>query len=377
MKKIVILLDRDGTLIKEPPVDYQVDSYEKLEFLPGVIRSLYILQQELDVEWAMITNQDGLGTEGFPEDSFWGPHNKMMNILENEGITFTEVFIDKTYKHENAPTRKPGTALLGKYLSGEYDLENSWVVGDRPSDIQLAKNLGGKGILIGKSIDTQDDDYDIADSLGLKTDNWEEITSFLLQKFQGRKSKISRSTQETEIEVKLDLDGSGEMAISTGIGFYDHMLEQVAKHAGIDLSIKVKGDLHIDEHHTIEDTALALGMAFKEALGEKRGIERYGFYNLVMDESIARVALDFSGRPYSVFKASFSREKVGGFPTEMLEHFYKSFSDSSGCTLRVEIEGVNAHHMIEASFKAFARAIKMAIQQIPGNNEIPSTKGVL
>ena len=363
MKKKVIFLDRDGTLIVEPPHDFQVDSLEKLEFLPGVIRNLYQLQQELDVEWAIITNQDGLGTDSFPEHTFWPAHDKMMDILEKEGIVFEEIFIDRTFKHENAVTRKPGTGLLGKYLSGEYDLQNSWVIGDRPSDIQLAKNLGGKGILIGKSTDTQDDGYAIEDVLGLKTDNWDEIRKFLISELKGRTATVQRDTRETQILVKLDLDGNGRMNINTGLGFFDHMLDQLAKHSGIDLEITVRGDLHIDEHHTIEDTGLALGQAFFQALGDKRGIERYGFFNLAMDEALARVALDFSGRPYLVFDADFSRERVGDMPVEMVDHFFKSFSDMARCTLNMEIKGKNAHHQIEAAFKGFAKAIKMAIKK--------------
>lgn len=377
MKKKVVFIDRDGTLIVEPPHDYQVDSLDKLRFLPGVIRNLYALQQELDVEWAIITNQDGLGTDSFPEHTFWPAHDKMMHMLSDEGIKFEEVFIDRTFKSENAPTRKPQTGLLGKYLKGDYDLKNSWVIGDRPSDIQLAKNLGGKGILIGKSTDSQDDGYDVDDSLALQTDNWDEIRHFLMEELKGRKAVVRRNTHETQIQVKLDLDGNGRMNNNTGIGFFDHMLDQLAKHSGVDLDITVIGDLHIDEHHTIEDTALALGQAFKEALGTKRGIERYGFFNLAMDEALARVALDFSGRPYLVFQAEFSRERVGDMPVEMLEHFFKSFSDTAGCTLNVKIEGKNAHHQIEAAFKGFAKAIRQAIRKIPGNTGIPSTKGVL
>ncbi|MCI4668435.1 MAG: bifunctional histidinol-phosphatase/imidazoleglycerol-phosphate dehydratase HisB [Bacteroidia bacterium] len=377
MKKKVIFIDRDGTLILEPPIDYQVDSLEKLQLFPGVIRNLYQLQQSIDAEWVMITNQDGLGSENFPEDSFWQAHNRMMEIFEGEGIHFDEVFIDRTYKHENAPTRKPGTGLLGKYLQGDYDLENSWVIGDRPSDIQLAKNLGGKGILIGRSTDNQDDDYDIQDSLALATDNWDSIREFLAGYSVGRRAHIHRNTNETQISVKINLDGAGKMNINTGIGFLDHMLDQLAKHSGIDLEIVVNGDLHIDEHHTIEDTALALGRAFKEALGDKRGIERYGFFNLAMDEALAQVALDFSGRPYFVFDGEFSRERVGDLPTEMVKHFFKSFTDSSATTLNISLKGENDHHQIEACFKGFAKAVRMAIAKQAGNNEIPSTKGVL
>jgi len=377
MKKRVIFLERDGTLIAEPPHDYQVDSFEKLHFLPGVLRNLYILQQELDVEWAMITNQDGLGTDEFPEHSFWGPHNKMLDVFASEGITFKEIFIDRSFKHENSPNRKPGTGMLGKYLNGDYDLAHSFVIGDRPSDIELAKNLGGRGILIGRSSDDKDDGYEMGEALALESHSWDEICSFLLAEMKGRKAFVERKTQETQVKVRVDLDGNGSMNINTGIGFLDHMLDQVARHANIDLEIEVLGDLHIDEHHTIEDTALAMGEAFKKALGEKRGIERYGSCNLPMDEALSRVAIDFSGRPYMVFDVKFDRERVGDMPTEMVRHFFKSFSDTSAATLHIETRGSNAHHMIEASFKSFARAIREAIRRDGKGNDIPSTKGVL
>ena len=325
MKKTVILLDRDGTLIHEPPDDYQVDSFEKLSFLPGVLQHLSRLSKELEVEWAMITNQDGLGTDAFPEDSFWPVHNKMMEILAGEGIHFEEVFIDKTFKAEGKPTRKPGTALLGKYMDGSYDLENSWVVGDRPSDIQLAKNLGAKGILLGRSVDDLDDEWDLdalrKDTLMLETENWQEITDFLLQYNGNRSAKVHRKTNETDVQVSINLDGSGKTSCNTGIGFFDHMLDQLGKHSGMDLQIEVKGDLHIDDHHTIEDTALALGEAMLKALGNKRGIHRYGCFNLPMDEALARVAIDFSGRPWLVWDADFKRERVGEMSTEMVFHF--------------------------------------------------------
>lgn len=379
MKKI-LFLDRDGTIIVEPPEDYQVDSLEKLAFLPKAIRNLYRLRMETDYEWVMITNQDGLGTDSFPEDTFWPAHNKMLRILGDEGITFDNTVIDRTFKHENAPTRKPGTALLTQYMEGDYDLANSIVIGDRPSDIQLAKNLGAKGILLGRSADDQDDDHQLAelgDTLVLETDNWDTITAFLLGQEKSRRAHIRRKTHETEIEIHLDLDGKGKTDNQTGIGFFDHMLDQLGKHSGIDLRVKVDGDLHIDEHHSIEDAGLALGQAFKEALGDKRGIERYGCFSLAMDEALAQVALDFSGRPWLVFEAEFHREKVGGMPTEMVEHFFKSFCDTAGCTLNLKIEGKNAHHKIEAAFKGVARAIRLAIAKREGDDSLPSTKGVL
>ncbi|MEL6632407.1 MAG: bifunctional histidinol-phosphatase/imidazoleglycerol-phosphate dehydratase HisB [Bacteroidota bacterium] len=379
MKKRIIFLDRDGTLIKEPPEDYQVDSLEKLSLLPGVIRNLYELQQQMDVVWVMITNQDGLGTESFPEETFWPAHDKMMELFEQEGITFDEVIIDKTFAHENKPTRKPETGLVTHYMTGDYDLENSWVVGDRWSDIKLAQNLGAKGILIGKSLDPQDErGVTLQNVVQLQTDSWDEIATFLLsQKTDERVGKVHRKTYETDIHVQVSLDEKGTSSISTGVGFFDHMLEQVAKHAGITLNIQVEGDLHIDPHHTIEDTALALGQAFKQALADKRGIQRYGFFLLPMDEALAQVALDFSGRPWLVWKGKIPREKVGVFPVEMTEHFFKSFCDTSGCTLNIQVEGTNAHHMIEATFKGFARAIKAAIAFMENRNEMPSTKGVL
>ncbi|MEO1451825.1 MAG: histidinol-phosphatase, partial [Bacteroidota bacterium] len=296
MKKRILFLDRDGTIIKEPPEDYQVDSFEKLAFLPGVIHNLRRLQEQ-DYVWVMITNQDGLGTEAFPEETFWPPHDLMLEILKGEGISFDEIVIDRTFKHEGAPTRKPETGLLTHYMDGSYDLANSIVVGDRPSDIKLAENLGAKGILLGRSTDTQDDDHDLVamgDTLLLQTDNWDEITDLLL-KPAGRVGKVHRKTAETDIRVEVDLDGTGKSDTRTGIGFFDHMLDQLAKHSRSDISVHVKGDLHIDPHHSIEDAGLALGTAFRQALGDKRGIARYGCFNLVMDEALAEVALDFSG----------------------------------------------------------------------------------
>ncbi len=378
--KPILFLDRDGTIIQEPPEDFQVDRFEKLSFLHGVLQQLVRINAARQFHWVMVTNQDGLGTDAYPEDSFWGPHNLMMNILEGEGITFDEVMIDRTFKHENKPTRKPGTALLTHYMKGDYDLKNSYVVGDRPSDIQLAKNLGCKGILIGRSEDNLDDEHSLEelrkDTLVLEAGNWKQIADFLCP-FEGRKAEIRRTTNETDIIIRLDLDGSGKTKNLTGIGFFDHMLDQLGKHARLDLSVEVNGDLHIDAHHSIEDTALALGAAFKQALGDKRGIERYGCFNLSMDEALARVALDFSGRPYLVWQADIPGERVGEFPVEMVEHFFQSFAVGAGANLNVEVTGKNAHHMIEATFKGVARAIRQAIAFIPGDDSIPSTKGTL
>ncbi|MEM7655511.1 MAG: bifunctional histidinol-phosphatase/imidazoleglycerol-phosphate dehydratase HisB [Bacteroidota bacterium] len=380
IKKKLLILDRDGTIIVEPPEDYQVDSLEKLGFLPGAIRALHTLRTKGDFHWVMITNQDGLGTEAFPEETFWAPHNKMMHILAGEGIEFEEVLIDRTFQADHAPTRKPGTALLTHYLNGAYDLEHSIVVGDRPSDIQLAKNLGAKGILLGRSTDQQDDGYDLrgklADTLILETESWQAIVDCILGN-STRSARVERNTLETEIQVSVDLDGSGKTDNQTGIGFFDHMLDQLGKHSGMDVSVKVAGDLHIDEHHTIEDAALALGTAIRQALGDKRGIERYGCFQLAMDDSLAQVALDFSGRPWLVFSADFQRERVGGMPTEMVSHFFQSFCDTAGCNLNLKIEGENVHHMIEAAFKGVARAIRLAIQKRVDSDELPTTKGVL
>jgi imidazoleglycerol-phosphate dehydratase/histidinol-phosphatase len=362
MKK-VLFLDRDGTLVIEPPIDFQLDSLEKLEFYPGVFQWLGRIVQELDFELVMVTNQDGLGTDFFPEDTFRPAQNKIIQAFENEGIRFDDIIIDKTFPEEKAPTRKPGTALLGKYIHGNYDLANSYVIGDRKTDIELAINLGAKGIFVGDSDEKAE----------LSTTRWKEIYSFL--KGQPRKKTIERNTRETQISVTLNLDGSGKSKIETGIGFFDHMLEQIARHGNVDLEIFVKGDLEIDEHHTIEDVALTLGQAFKEALASKKGIERYGFL-LPMDDCLAQVAIDFGGRPWLVWGADFKREKVGEMPTEMFMHFFKSFSDAAACNLNIKAEGENEHHKIESIFKAFAKAIKMAITRTE-NFEIPSTKGSL
>ena len=373
MKK-VLFIDRDGTLVIEPPIDYQLDAYEKLEFYPKVFRNLGFIRSKLDFEFAMVTNQDGLGTSSFPEDTFWPVHNLVMKTLENEGITFDEVFIDRSFPEDNAPTRKPRTGMLGKYLNNpEYDLAGSFVIGDRYTDVELAKNLGCKAIYL------QDDrsalvDKGLEDYCALATKDWDKIAEFL---FAGeRVSEVRRKTNETDIYIKVDLDGSGKCNISTGLGFFDHMLEQIGKHGSLDLTIQVKGDLKVDEHHTIEDTAIALGDCLGKALGDKRGIERYG-YCLPMDDCLCQVALDFGGRPWLVWDAGFKREKIGEMPTEMFLHFFKSLSDAARMNLNVKAEGQNEHHKIEGIFKALARAIKMAVKRDIYHFEVPSSKGSL
>lgn len=364
MKK-ALFIDRDGTILVEPKTDYQVDSFEKFEFIPKVIRNLHKIYTELDYEFVMVTNQDGLGTDSYPEHTFWPYQNKMLDILKSEGIEFHDILIDRSFEHEGLETRKPGIGMMKKYLSEEYDLANSYVIGDRMTDVQLAKNLGAKAILLA---DFQSEDA------ALNTNDWDEIYTFL--KLPERKASIRRQTNETDISIDLNLDGTGKMDIHTGLGFFDHMLEQLAKHGKLDLSIKVKGDLHIDEHHTIEDTGLALGEAFLAALGDKKGITRYGFL-LPMDDVLAQAAIDFGGRPWIVWDAEFKREKVGDMPTEMFFHFFKSFSDAAKCNLNIKAEGQNEHHKIEAIYKAFAKAIRMAVQRNLNDNSLPSTKGVL
>jgi len=362
MKK-VLFIDRDGTLVIEPPIDYQLDSLEKLEFYPAVFQYLSKIASELDYTLVMVTNQDGLGTEAFPENTFWPSQNKIIQAFKNENVEFEEILIDRSFPEDNAPTRKPGTAMLQSYIYGDYDLDNSFVIGDRNSDMQLAINLNANGIFIGES-----------NSLAvLSTKSWKEIYQFLKNK--PRTASVKRKTKETEIQVALNLDGQGVTEINTGIGFYDHMLEQIARHGNLDLSLVIKGDLEIDEHHSIEDSALALGQAFKEALGNKKGIERYG-YLLPMDDCLAQVAIDFGGRPWLVWDANFKREKIGEMPTEMFMHFFKSFSDTAKCNLNIKAEGTNEHHKIESIFKAFAKSIKMAKQKTD-NYSVPSTKGVL
>ncbi len=374
--KRALFIDRDGTLVMEPPVDYQLDSLEKLEFYPKIFRNLYFIRKQLDFELVMVTNQDGLGTDSFPEDTFWPAHSKMMKALEGEGIVFDDVLIDRSFPEDNAPTRKPRTGLLGKYISGAYDLENSYVIGDRLTDVELAKNLGAKSIWLRNPEGAREElaAYGAELSPALITDDWDRVTEFL---FAGeRRAIVERKTRETDIYVELNLDGSGRTEISTGLGFFDHMLDQIGKHSGMDLTIRVKGDLEVDEHHTIEDTAIALGEALLEALGNKRGIERYG-YHLPMDDCLCSVALDFGGRPWLVWDASFQRERVGDMPTEMFLHFFKSLSDAARMNLNIKAEGDNEHHKIEGIFKALARAIKMAIRRDIYKYELPSTKGVL
>jgi imidazoleglycerol-phosphate dehydratase/histidinol-phosphatase len=371
MKK-VLFIDRDGTLIIEPD-DEQIDSLEKLEFYPGVFSWLSRIAAETDFELVMVTNQDGLGTSSFPEDTFWPAHEKVIKTFQNERIYFTEVHIDKSFPHENKSTRKPGVGMLTKYFSDDYDLKNSFVIGDRITDVELAKNLGSKAILINDgSYAEKIVSSGLKDFCAIITTEWQDIFKLLTEPV--RRAQIRRTTKETEIDIEIKLNGDGRSKISTGLGFFDHMLDQLSRHGNIDLTIAVKGDLHIDEHHTIEDTGLALGEAFSKALGDKRGIERYGFC-LPMDDCLAQVAVDFGGRPWLVWDADFKREKIGEMPTEMFHHFFKSFSDTAKCNLNIKAEGTNEHHKIEAIFKAFAKAIKMAVRK--EGNQLPSTKGVL
>ncbi|MCE2708060.1 MAG: bifunctional histidinol-phosphatase/imidazoleglycerol-phosphate dehydratase HisB [Bacteroidota bacterium] len=365
MKKKVLFIDRDGTIIKEPPVTFQIDSLEKLEFVPKAISNLRKIAEELDYELVLVSNQDGLGTDSFPEKDFWPAQYKMLKTLEQENVHFSAIHIDRSFEHEQAPTRKPRTGMLTSYFSEAYDLENSFVIGDRITDVQLAKNLGSKAIFLGKS----------QEGAAFSAQDWDDIYTYL--KLPPRQASVLRKTSETDISIELNLDGSGTCSISTGLHFFDHMLEQLGKHGGTDLKIQVKGDLHIDEHHTIEDTALALGEAYSKALGDKKGIYRYGFV-LPMDDALAQVAIDFGGRPWLVWNASFTREKIGDMPTEMFFHFFKSFSDAAKCNLNITLTGENEHHKIEAAFKGLARAIKMAVQRDPKSlNQLPSTKGML
>jgi len=372
-KKKILFIDRDGTIIVEPPVTYQVDTLEQLEFLPGVIRNLHFIRTKLAFEWALVTNQDGLGTDVYPQENFDLVQGKFLQMLKNEGIEFDKIFIDKSFPEDNLPTRKPGIAMLTEYFSEVYDLKNSFVIGDRITDVQLAKNLGCKAILIQPDPEILGKEG-LEEFCALQTDNWNSIAEFL---FAGeRKAIVERKTAETDVFVSINLDGSGKTEISTGLRFFDHMLDQIGRHSGCDLIIKVDGDIEVDEHHTIEDTALALGEALRKAIGDKRGIERYGFC-LPMDDCLAQVALDFGGRPWLVFDADFKREYVGDFPTEMLMHFFKSLSDTALMNLNIKAEGVNEHHKMEAIFKAFAKAIKMAVKRDIFNFSLPSTKGVL
>ena len=374
----VLFIDRDGTLVKEPPVDYQLDAFEKLEFYPDALIFLSKIARELDFELVMVSNQDGLGTDSFPEDHFWPVHNLMMQTFEGVGVRFDKVLIDKSFPEANAPTRKPRTGLLNEYLNSKiYDLKKSFVIGDRPTDMQLAVNLGCQGIYMGtETAPGQEElnDSEWQDAVGLSTLSWEAIYRYL--KLESRLITWERNTKETKISLKLNLDGTGKSTIDTGIAFFDHMLDQLSRHGQMDLELKVKGDLEVDEHHTIEDTALALGEAFDGAIGDKMGMERYGFC-LPMDDCLAQVAIDFGGRPWLVWEAAFKREYVGKMPTEMFMHFFKSFSDAARANLNIKAEGQNEHHKIEAIFKAFAKSIKMAIKRDPEKRILPSTKGLL
>lgn len=378
MKK-VLFIDRDGTLILEPPVTFQVDSFEKLEFYPKVFSGLGKIARELDFELVMVTNQDGLGGAGYPYENFTGPHELMLKTLKSEGIEFSDIHIDRSFPHENLATRKPGVGMLQKYFSSEYDLTNSYVIGDRLTDVNLAKNLGAKAIYMlnpddpGKA-ESSLNEREMKELVALQSTDWEEIYTFL--KLGERRVKHRRKTNETDISILLNLDGTGKSSISTGIHFFDHMLDQLARHGQLDLDITVIGDLEVDEHHTIEDTAIALGECFNQALGNKTGMERYGFC-LPMDDCLAQAAIDFGGRNWLVWEAEFNREMIGKMPTEMFYHFFKSFTDAAKCNLNIKAEGQNEHHKIEAIFKAFAKAIKMAKKRNGENAVLPSTKGTL
>ena len=375
LKKRLLFIDRDGTLVIEPPVDYQLDAFEKLQFYPKVMKNLGFIRSKLDFRFVMVTNQDGLGTESFPSGTFWPVHNLVMKTLEGEGITFDEVCIDPSMPEDHSPNRKPRTGMLKHYLDNpEYDLVNSFVIGDRATDVELAKNLGCKAILLQPDDTCLKGREDLQECCALATDDWDKVAEFL---FAGeRRAEVRRTTKETDIFVSLDLDGHGTCDIQTGLGFFNHMLEQIGKHGNIDLTIHVKGDLCVDEHHTIEDTALALGECLHKALGDKRGIERYGF-SLPMDDCLCQVCLDFGGRPWLVWDAEFKREKIGEMPTEMFLHFFKSLSDAARMNLNIKAEGQNEHHKIEGIFKALARALKMAVRRDIYHYELPCSKGSL
>lgn len=360
MKK-VLFIDRDGTLVIEPPLDFQVDSLEKLEFYPGVFQWLARIAHEMDYQLVMVSNQDGLGTPSFPEENFWPVQNKIVTAFKNEGVVFSEVLIDRSFPADQLPTRKPGTGMLTHYMRGGYDLEHSYVIGDRLTDVELAENLSCKSIYLGS----------ISDRATFSAKNWKEVYDFL--KAKPRIASVLRNTNETRIQVVVNLDGSGEAKLDTGISFFDHLLEQICRHGLIDMTVQVQGDLHVDEHHTVEDTALTLGAAFKQALGAKKGIERYGFL-LPMDDALAQVAIDFGGRPWLVWDAEFKREMIGAMPTELFVHFFKSFSDAAACNINIKADGFNEHHKIEAIFKGFAKAIRMAVRKT-NDYSIPSTKG--
>ncbi|OIQ27526.1 MAG: bifunctional imidazole glycerol-phosphate dehydratase/histidinol phosphatase [Bacteroidetes bacterium MedPE-SWsnd-G2] len=376
MKK-VLFIDRDGTIIEEPG-DQQVDSFNKFKFYPGVFKSLSQISDFTDYEFVLVTNQDGLGTKGYPENVFWPIHNFMIESLENENIVFKEQVIDRTFAKDNANTRKPNTGLLNQYFSEEYNLTDSFVIGDRLTDVELAKNLGSKAILLNNN-NLGDEELtktreELEPVIALETDSWKTISKFLIQ--SDRSGEKNRNTNETKVQIKMNLDGTGESEIDTGIAFFDHMLDQIARHGQIDLKIKVLGDLKVDEHHTIEDTAIVLGQLFKDLLGDKRGIERYGFC-LPMDDCLAQTAIDFGGRNWIEWDANFKREMIGQMPTEMFFHFFKSFTDGAACNLNVKAEGVNEHHKIEAIFKSFAKSLKMAVNRDYNKMLVPSTKGVL
>jgi imidazoleglycerol-phosphate dehydratase/histidinol-phosphatase len=378
MKKRVLFIDRDGTIIKET-VDEQIDAFDKMIFYPKAFTYLGKIAKELDFELVMITNQDGLGTDSFPEETFWPVHNFIIKSFENEGVQFSEILIDRTFPNENAATRKPGIGLLKKYFSEDYDLQNSFVIGDRLTDMELSKNLGAKGIFINDNINLGTTEIstkaeELQKSIALETNDWQRIYEFL--KLKKRFDEIQRKTNETDISIKFNLDGTGKSIINTGIAFFDHMLDQLARHGQMDLEITVKGDLEVDEHHTIEDTAITLGEIFNKALGDKLGMERYGFC-LPMDDCLAQVAIDFGGRNWLVWHADFKREMIGQMPTEMFYHFFKSFTDGAKANLNIKAEGTNEHHKIEAIFKAFAKAIKMAIKRDAEKMILPSTKGRL
>lgn len=378
MAQKVLFIDRDGTIIKET-ADEQIDAFEKMVFYPKAFTWLGKIAQELDYELVMITNQDGLGTDIFPEESFWPVHKFILNSFKNEGVIFSKVFLDRTFPHENKDTRKPGTGLLTQYFSKDYDLKNSFVIGDRLTDMQLATNLGAKGIYINDNTHLGTGEITISQDqlnkdIALETNDWQQIYEFL--KLEDRVVTLTRKTTETDITITLNLDGVGTAQIHTGLAFFDHMLEQIARHGQMDIAILVKGDLEVDEHHTIEDTAIALGEVFAKALGNKLGIERYGFC-LPMDDCLAQVAIDFGGRNWLVWNAHFNREMIGKMPTEMFYHFFKSFTDGAKANLNIKAEGTNEHHKIEAIFKAFAKAIKAAIQRDVDKMILPSTKGML
>jgi imidazoleglycerol-phosphate dehydratase/histidinol-phosphatase len=378
MKK-VLFIDRDGTIVLEPE-NYQLDSLDKLEFYPKAFQYLAKIAAELDYELAMVTNQDGLGTDSFPEDTFWPTQNFILKAFENEGVVFDEIFVDRTFPEENAPTRKPRTGMLTKYLNNpEYDLENSFVLGDRLTDVELAKNLGAKAIFMNDTDGAGSNEIsakreELNETIVLQTMDWKKIYEFL--KLEARSASITRKTNETDIYINLNLDGTGKSKIDTGIAFFDHMLDQISRHGQMDLEITVKGDLEVDEHHTIEDTAIALGEVFAKALGNKLGIERYGFC-LPMDDCLAQAAIDFGGRNWLIWETEFKREMVGKMPTEMFYHFFKSFTDGAKANLNIKAEGINEHHKIEAIFKAFAKAIKVAVKRDTEKMILPSTKGML